>query len=134
MAQPLADTRILVVEDDPDIAAVVTEALLDAGYLVFDARRIGDALEMLQTQTIGAAILDINIGDELVFPIASVLDERGIPYLFASGADGSIIPSQYAHRPHLRKPYRVRDAIALLVRVLSPSPAATLAGSPPSAA
>ena len=34
-----------------------------------------------------SAILDINLGGEMVFPLADLLRERHIPFVFATGYD-----------------------------------------------
>lgn len=53
--------------------------------------------ELLPTprESIDAAVLDINLQGEAVFPVADALIERGIPFVFATGYDQSAVPAPY---------------------------------------
>ena len=62
------------------------------------------------------AILDVNLGGEMVFPLADRLRERGIPILFATGYECSAIPEPYACHPCLEKPLDVRQVAQALTR------------------
>jgi hypothetical protein len=53
---------------------------------------------------IGAAILDVNLGGELVYPVADVLAARGVPFVFATGYGAESIEEQFRHIPVLEKP------------------------------
>jgi len=116
---------VLLVEDDLDLAALVVEALSECGFEVVHAATIEAAYNAITETLIHAAVLDINVGQELVFPVAVVLQTMGIPFVFASSAalDGQA-PDL---RPHafVRKPYRlanVVDAIrAALLQDVSPA-------------
>jgi hypothetical protein len=43
------------------------------------------ALAAATVEAINAALLDVNVAGELVFPVTHMLDERGIPFLFVTG-------------------------------------------------
>ncbi len=53
------------------------------------------ALESLETEKIDAAILDIHLGAELVFPVAEELERRDIPFVFATWYDPSVLPVKF---------------------------------------
>jgi two-component system, chemotaxis family, chemotaxis protein CheY len=52
-------TRILVVEDDPDVRNVVSDALADAGYAVATATDGEDALDQIDQHPPDAILLDL---------------------------------------------------------------------------
>jgi hypothetical protein len=50
------------------------------------------------------AILDINLGGEMVFPLADALAGRGAALLFITGYDTALIPERFAHYAAWEKP------------------------------
>ena len=80
--------RIMIVEDEALVAMMVEDLLGDLGYEVAGSfGAVGDALAWLggdQAPPDGA-VLDVNIGGEMVFPVAEALRARGVPFVFATG-------------------------------------------------
>lgn len=58
-----------------------------------------------------AAVLDVNLGGQMVFPLAEVLRERGIPFMFATGYDRRELPLAYADTPRCEKPFVVAKCL-----------------------
>jgi CheY-like chemotaxis protein len=118
----LAETRlrILIVEDEMLVAMNIEDMLLDLGHEVAGiASRLAPALALAKDADIDAAILDVNLAGEQSFPVAELLDERGIPFLFATGYGLQGIEERYRSRTVLQKPFRaidLRDALAALPR------------------
>ena len=83
-APRLANRSILVVEDEVFVALSIEDALVSAGATVIGpAMSVSSGLELLNSETeINGAILDINVDNELVFPIAERLRDQGIPIIF----------------------------------------------------
>lgn len=100
---------ILVAEDEMLVAMMLEAILEEAGYRVSMAARLRKALDIAASQTIHAAILDINLAGEESFPLAEALIERGVPFVFASGYGASGLPAAYRHIPVLQKPYSVAE-------------------------
>ena len=76
---------ILIAEDEPLIAmnlALEVEAL--AGYVIGPAATAREALSLIGSCEISAAILDANLADRDVTPVALLLAERGIPFVVHS--------------------------------------------------
>ena len=61
------------------------------------------------------AILDINLGGEMVFPLADLLRERHIPFVFATGYDQWAIPEPCLRLPRLDKPLDMRQVARALL-------------------
>ena len=97
--------RILIAEDEEFIIMLLEDILSDEGYRVTSANRLDDALNMLETEHFDAAILDINLRDAPVFPLAGRLRELDVPFAFATGGGLDSIPVQFQDRPVLSKPY-----------------------------
>lgn len=82
----LRDKRILLVEDEALIAAMVSDMLTDLGATVVGpAGSLTNALALAETGDFDAAVLDVNLRGERVDPVADLLIRRGIPVLYASG-------------------------------------------------
>lgn len=84
--------RILLVEDEPMIAFALEDMVVELGFdIVGPAHRLSEALALAAEEVVDAAILDVNLNEEQSFPVADLLHERGIPFLFATGyAEGGV--------------------------------------------
>jgi CheY-like chemotaxis protein len=108
----LADRRlrILIVEDEMLVAMNIEDMLLELGHEVAGlASRLGPALALARESRFDAAMLDVNLAGEASFPVADLLIERGIPFLFATGYGRQGIEERYRGFPMLQKPFRTAD-------------------------
>ena len=64
------------------------------------------------------AVLDIRLGNQLCYPVANVLLERGIPFLFATGYESWTIPRAYVGIARLRKPLHPDEIADVLFNVM----------------
>ena len=102
----LAGLHVLAVEDESLVAMWLEDLLTDLGCLVVGpANTITAALTLLDQQSVDAAILDINIAGEKVFPVADRLTALNVPFVFATGYGLSGVQEPHAHRPVIQKPY-----------------------------
>ena len=67
-----------------------------------------------RTLDIDLAILDVNLRGAQSFPVAEVLAARGVPFLFATGYDATILKPPYSGTPTLQKPFQLEDLRQLL--------------------
>jgi DNA-binding response OmpR family regulator len=96
---------VLVVEDDYFIAIELCSALRAAGAEVIGpARDLETGLAAIRTERLDCGVLDINLRGRLAFEIATELRARGIPAIFATGYDASMIPEELADTIRLEKP------------------------------
>ena len=100
------ECRILIVEDEYVLAQQLKMVLEDHGVVVLGpAASEADARAILrQAGRPDGVVLDLNLGGELTFTLADELMDAGIPFLFATGYDESIIPPRYSHIPYAHKP------------------------------
>jgi len=104
-AAPLRGLCVLVVEDDYFIAIEMCSVLRAAGAEVIGpARDLETGLAAVRDERIDCAVLDINLHGRLAFQIARELRARGIPAIFATGYDASMIPAELADTIRLEKP------------------------------
>jgi PAS domain S-box-containing protein len=97
--------RVLVVEDEALVAAMLREQLSALGYSVLGpAASVGAALRLIQEQQPDIAVLDLNLGGELAYPVADLLAARSVPFVFVTGYDGTTVEQRYAGVPALAKP------------------------------
>jgi DNA-binding response OmpR family regulator len=81
----LKDAPILVVEDEPFIALELKATIEEAGgKVVGPVGSVSAALALLQTCVIAAAVLDVQLIDRDVTPVAEALVARGVPLVFQS--------------------------------------------------
>ncbi|HEX8471410.1 MAG TPA: response regulator, partial [Brevundimonas sp.] len=78
--------RVLIVEDEYVIAMEIAGILEDCGAeIVGPAGSVSLAIQLIaQEAPIDAAVLDVNLGRERVFPVAETLNLRNIPFVFAT--------------------------------------------------
>jgi hypothetical protein len=63
------------------------------------------------------AVLDINLAGRLSFPIADVLRDRGIPFLFASGYGSNGVSDDYRNAVRIQKPFASRDLAQAIAKI-----------------
>jgi DNA-binding response OmpR family regulator len=104
-------TRVLIVEDDEDVADLLNSAFTAAGYLVTLVHDGADARRAMSQYRFALAIVDMLLPGELGGPLADELDAAGISVLLMSGAPEQIEPAVQRRFPMLAKPFRLQDAM-----------------------
>lgn len=111
--------RVLVVEDEMMIRMLLEDMLTDLGYTVASsAGRVDEAIVFARTGDFDLAILDVNLNGDVVYPVADVLAERGLPFVFSTGYGDNSISDPYRGRPTLQKPFQLDGLEAALSRLL----------------
>jgi PAS domain S-box-containing protein len=105
VANILKGNKVLVVEDEPLVSLMMSEALNELGFEVIGPfRKVSDAVAALNKTAVHAAILDVNLGDQQVYPVAELLQGRDIPFAFVTGYGAESIEKEYRHVAVLQKP------------------------------
>lgn len=103
---------ILVAEDEPFIALDVALAVEDAGGEVAGpAASVREALALIEALPIVAAILDVNLADGDISPVAERLIEAGIPIILQTGI--GLPPRLVARFPDL--PVHIKPCVAAVL-------------------
>jgi len=112
-----AGKKILIVEDEYFLADETRQHLERLGATVVGpAANVRDALDLIASTTVDGAVLDVHLGDEFVFPVAEELERADVPFVFATGYDASVIPSQFAGFALCEKPTELGKIAAALFK------------------
>ncbi|MEF3131058.1 response regulator [Rhizobium sp. 268] len=108
--------RVLVVEDEFMLAEDLSQELADAGATVIGpAQSLERAVELLATTDgLDAAVLDVNLHGEPVYPVADTLLARHIPFVFTTGYDRSVLPRRFNSIACCAKPVRFTKLLEAL--------------------
>jgi PAS domain S-box-containing protein len=102
---PIAGNRIMVVEDETLVAMVVAEHLEEMGFSVVGPySSVSQAMTALKQNNIDAAVLDVNLGGEPVYPLADALMAARVPFVFVTGYGAAALERRFEHIPVLQKP------------------------------
>lgn len=110
--------NLLLVEDQLDLAALMEHAFEDAGDQVTHAYSVFDALGLLDTQRFDGAVLDVELRDGVVFPVADRLAELGIPYVFVSAVYNQLVPQRHRRAAFVAKPFHIDQLRETVRRVV----------------
>lgn len=115
----LSGRRILVVEDEYYLADELRAFLAGRGATV-----VGPAGTVAETRSllasgprVDAATIDLRLRDTNALEIADHLDQGGIPFVFITGYDRSMVPERHRDVAHFEKPTdlgRISEVLAEL--------------------
>src|SRR3569833_1295168 len=98
----LAGLRVLVVEDEGGIALLIEDMLEQLGCeLAGSIATLAKALNFIATQSFDCALLDVNLGGQLVFPVAEDLRKRSLPLCSVQDTARIGLPETFAGCPVL---------------------------------
>lgn len=109
----LAGRSVLVVEDEYLMAMSLAEELQDAGATVIGpAASVSKATTLIEhCDAIDFALLDLNLGGERAYPLADLLNAKGVPFVFLTGYDAGAVLEAYQAVGRLRKPLAATDVV-----------------------
>jgi DNA-binding response OmpR family regulator len=108
--------KLLVVDDDPDLLALVAFSLTNAGYAVVRATDTGDALRVFGEEVPDLVILDINLPSGSGFDVCKAIRARSevpIMMLTARGDEEDLVRAlELGADDYLTKPFSPRTLLA----------------------
>jgi DNA-binding response OmpR family regulator len=112
--------RILVVDDEPLISMLVEGWLAELGCdVVGPARSVEEGLDLADDGQLDGAILDVNLAGENSYSVANALQEKGVPFAFATGDGGLDADSGFDDPILLAKPFNFDGVKAVLDQLLA---------------
>lgn len=114
--------RILLVEDEPLVAMMMSQIISDLGADVLGP--FGTLQEALDANVdrLDAALLDVNVAGELVYPLAERLALSGTPMVFLTGYDAKSIDQRFLESGVLTKPIDEAELASCLAGILNELP------------
>jgi CheY-like chemotaxis protein len=101
--QMLAGNRLLLVEDEALIAMAIRDMLIELGFEVVGPYKATEALAVVANQDVNAAVLDVNLSGELIYPVADCLIAKGVPFVFITGYGGRFASCRVLQKPIQRQ-------------------------------
>lgn len=112
----LARRRILVVEDEPLLAFDIVDQIEEHnGIVPGPVVTLEKGFDALREMKPDAAIVNINLGRQLVYPLADEMLDQGVPFIFASSEERAAIPDRFNDVPLHSKPISMIEAAAALL-------------------
>lgn len=116
---PLSDPngrRILIVEDEFLLAMDLEQMFQQGGVTVVGpVATVSGALRLLDDDlSVDAAVLDVNLGGEMIFPVVDRLTALSVPIVLVTGYGEADLPARYQHIPRCEKPIEMERLAAAL--------------------
>ena len=104
----LRGLSVVVVEDEMMVSLLLEDMLGTLGCQdVVHAASVSTALEEIEKAMPDVAVLDVNLGNEMVYPVAEKLNVAGVPFVFTTGYGRGAIKLEWAARPCVQKPFNI---------------------------
>ena len=105
------------------IAMLIEDMVADiGGELAATATRLDDAMAQASEREIDFAILDLNLAGVLTYPVADLLKQRGIPFVFATGYGAGGLAKGYENETALEKPFTTGTLERVMKQTLALKP------------
>jgi CheY-like chemotaxis protein len=102
---------------------MVVEMLEELGHrVVAEAGSIQTAEPLARTGAFDLAVFDINVAGFNISPIAEIVAERGLPFVFVSGYGPEGLPSRSNDKLVLRKPFLISEFANMINSALRDGP------------
>jgi two-component system NtrC family response regulator len=117
-------TRILVVDDDSEMRALLKDVLGDAGYAVNGVANGAEALIRLRTESFAAIVLDKNMpglsGLDLLPGLRTICPETPVIMITAFGDVGTYVDAmEKGAFEYVFKPFRMEELLRVLGRAVT---------------
>ena len=116
----LVGKRVLIVEDEMLIALLIEDFLIEFGCSPTGPYgSVAQALDAIRDEQVDMAVLDVNLGGEMVYPVAEMLEGLHIPFLFLSGYGQEALRPGDTHWRVCTKPFTAKDLANMMSEALA---------------
>lgn len=107
--------EVFLVEDEPLVAMMLTDMLTELGLRVNGPHgTLSTAMAAARIAESKAAILDVNLAGEKIYPVADILDSQKVPFMFVTGYARDSIDKRFSEKVVLQKPIERQKLRAIL--------------------
>jgi DNA-binding response OmpR family regulator len=118
----IAGARVLLIEEELMISMLVEDMLDELGcVLAAKGATLEEAMALAAKAEFDVAILDVMVNGRMIFPVAEILVERKLPFIFSTALVPQDIPWHLRDRPLLRKPFQCEELAGMLREALAAS-------------
>ncbi|MGO8919278.1 MAG: response regulator [Stellaceae bacterium] len=117
-------TRILLVEDDPDVRPLLEHVLLAEGYQVDAAGTLAKGRWLLEANAYDFVLADAELPDGNGVSLAAQAAEHGVKALVMTGYALRLPQQELDRFDYVMKPLRPRELLDVVARCLKPESAA----------
>lgn len=116
----LRGLRVLIVEDEAMVSMLLEDILGELGCeFAGPAFNVSQAVSMAKSEPqLDAAILDVNLAGAEIYPVAEVLADRKVPFVFATGYGADGVAEHWRSRPRLQKPFSIQQVAQVLAEAV----------------
>jgi DNA-binding response OmpR family regulator len=112
--------KVLLIEDESIVAMMLEDMLLELGFeLGGSAASLADACQIASSAAVDVALLDVNLDGEGVFPVAAILRDRGVPFVFSTGYGAGGLDEEFKSYPVVCKPFGMEELRGALSAALA---------------
>lgn len=124
MTENLPGKRVLIVEDNPLLAFDIKDLMEELGAVpIGPALGLDEGIDLLENSEPDAALLDVDLGGEYVWPLARRLQERKVPFAFISAeCREDFLPDPYRRQVCLEKPATKEEITRLIAELAGSRP------------
>jgi two-component sensor histidine kinase len=121
-ADAVRGRRLLLVEDEPLVSMMMSQMIRDLGGQVIGPFGSLEEAQSAALEAVDAALLDVNVAGELVYPLADRLAKHKKPMIFLTGYDAGSIDPRFSGSPILTKPIDELELGAVLAGLFETAP------------
>ena len=115
MRNEVQGLRVLLIEDEELVTELIVDLLESEGCIIigpFD--RFSDAIHAASVGNFDVVLLDLDLAGTSTAPIAALLRQRELPFVFMTGLGKGGLPLEHAKRPVVAKPFKAQELIDTL--------------------
>ncbi|MDE2472831.1 MAG: response regulator, partial [Bradyrhizobium sp.] len=96
----MSGLKVLLVEDEATVRTAIADMLRAMGHsIAAEAGHMREAMAFARSGEFDLAVLDLNVGGQMIFPVADLIQTRGVPFIFMTGYGQGISPKRFQDRP-----------------------------------
>jgi two-component system, OmpR family, response regulator len=118
----MTGSRVLIVDDEPAVRAVLIRALTDEGFETFEAGNRDEAMRCLAENSVDLITLDLRLGQVDGLVVAQeIRTKRNLPIVMITGCDKAhdrVVGLEHGADDYITKPFNIREVLLRLRNIL----------------